>query len=510
MTTPIRILAALFVTGIAAAAPARADTAIVVGINAYESRDIVALEGCLNDAALMQKALKNNGFDKITLLLGPDAARTKILAALDAAAKTVKPTERFVFYFAGHGSDTPRCIVPYDAEKKAKGENPTVISRETLQEKLAKVPAASRTAILDSCFSGGMKGDDGGKTPEEKEKIKKLQKRARFTDLTGSGRSVPNPNGADLLDPEETKPIEATPSGGTTTPIRYLTAAKQNQKAGEWDFPDATSGADKPGGIFTHYLVGQLDPSVSATQTAGAALPKIAQQVDYESIGGQQPLFASVPDNDPLLGSNKPTVPGGGGIALAPNAAVFGGVAGKEVRSASLWDAIFVGNADAHIVDLRIGNAKDKSKPAKTSWKVSEENFVLDVTLGYDAYVFALMRDPTGKIQIIFPDSMDLGAAGKPAYLSEASRRQGEPDAQSIGAGSLDTAGPHLIKVITIRMNAENSKALAQAWLEALSAAAKPENGGNFVSPSGAKAMTIKWKGDFRVVTSEFTIEGVK
>lgn len=129
-----------------------ADRAVVVGVEEYSPLvSASTLRGCLNDANAMKAALEKLGF-KVTLLTNDKATKQGILDTIVALGKQVKRDERFVFYFAGHGRRTPHpALMPHDAT--ADGND---LTTDELNAALLKVPAKSRTVILDACFSGGM------------------------------------------------------------------------------------------------------------------------------------------------------------------------------------------------------------------------------------------------------------------------------------------------------------------------------------------------------------------
>src|ERR1051326_6668126 len=88
------------------ATSARADQAIVVGINRYPNLETKwQLEGCVNDAKDVASVLERYGF-KVKVLTDDQASREGLLKVLRAAKRRVRDDERFVFYFAGHGSRT--------------------------------------------------------------------------------------------------------------------------------------------------------------------------------------------------------------------------------------------------------------------------------------------------------------------------------------------------------------------------------------------------------------------
>src|SRR5688500_3766010 len=96
---------------------AYADQAVVIGVQEYAPMvGASTLKGCVNDAQSMTETLRQMGF-KVTLLVYGQATRQRIFDELAKAKDTVKKTERFVFYFAGHGRKSPRfSLIPSDAK----------------------------------------------------------------------------------------------------------------------------------------------------------------------------------------------------------------------------------------------------------------------------------------------------------------------------------------------------------------------------------------------------------
>jgi hypothetical protein len=86
-------------------------TAILIGINKYADRSINSLSFCVNDAQAMNVCLQQRGF-KTTILLNEQATKAAILrAVLDGKRNS---DGRLVIYFAGHGNETLKAILPYD------------------------------------------------------------------------------------------------------------------------------------------------------------------------------------------------------------------------------------------------------------------------------------------------------------------------------------------------------------------------------------------------------------
>src|SRR5579871_6501690 len=151
---------------------ARADQAIVVGVNQYPKLEAGSnLEGCLNDADSIAAALKGVGFN-VTELTDGQATKEGILDAVKNAK--CGGDERFVFFFAGHGtksSEGKSAILPTDAQQ---GSEANDISADDLYQAVQGVTAKSRTVLLDSCFSGAMSRallDRHGRHPHQKSRF---------------------------------------------------------------------------------------------------------------------------------------------------------------------------------------------------------------------------------------------------------------------------------------------------------------------------------------------------
>jgi hypothetical protein len=136
----------------------RADSALVIGINTYPNLPRgSSLDGCVNDANAMKKALEHHGFGgKITLLTNAKATHDGILKTLSDIAKRSGPNDRFVFYFAGHGSQTGdghAVLLPYDV---ADDSLTNTLSGSELTSAILRIPGRSHTLLLDSCFAEGV------------------------------------------------------------------------------------------------------------------------------------------------------------------------------------------------------------------------------------------------------------------------------------------------------------------------------------------------------------------
>lgn len=177
-------------TGLANAA----DYAVVVGIQEYNKALTGAsnLHGPVDDALAIAQALKLYGFSHITLLKNEAASRSEIMNAIRKVRTKIRPSERFVFYFAGHGRSLPASgVLPFDAHFDPDND----LTPKMLNDELGKMKARSKTVILDSCFSGAFYG--GTKAVAQRMGVRSFpppQGGAKGTDLY-----PPKSNGQDMV-----------------------------------------------------------------------------------------------------------------------------------------------------------------------------------------------------------------------------------------------------------------------------------------------------------------------
>lgn len=158
--------------------------ALVVGINAYPHlRPEDQLECAENDAVRLREVLiRSYGFppQNITLLLSARATKTAIQSGLNSLAEParVKPGDRVLVYFSGHGKDVRLTkdsrmgfLLPTDARVGLEEPNPaeylrTCVRMDEVQGMLRLTPAKHALVIADACFSGLLVGsklvDDEG------------------------------------------------------------------------------------------------------------------------------------------------------------------------------------------------------------------------------------------------------------------------------------------------------------------------------------------------------------
>jgi len=226
---PAIVLAVALLGVIAITPPARADHAVVVGINLYPGLSDGSLRGCVNDAQAMARTLESYGFQTRVLLDG-QATKSGVVGAI-AALQSVKPSDRVVFYFAGHGTQTPSGGARLMLSNALQDSTANDLSRDDLYTAFKAVPAHARTIVLDSCFSGGMMRS-----------LRRRGKGTRFYDRASRGGNTKN------LFREKTN-MEPIDPNAPAAPICYYAASGTNEQAAEDDF------SGERHGVFTQFLV---------------------------------------------------------------------------------------------------------------------------------------------------------------------------------------------------------------------------------------------------------------
>ena len=128
---------------------------VVIGMGADLPVTITDAQGV---AALLQDSARcAYPQDQLRLLTGSDARRHDVLQALDNLAVQVRtdPDATAIFYFSGHGVETPGYyFLPYgyDATDLAA----TAVSSAELTERLQAIHARKLLVLLDCCKAGGI------------------------------------------------------------------------------------------------------------------------------------------------------------------------------------------------------------------------------------------------------------------------------------------------------------------------------------------------------------------
>lgn len=393
-----------------AANGARADRAVVVGVQQYPNLPERAnqLQGCVNDAKAMKAALERYRF-AVTLLVNEEATKRGILAALKKEAGLIKPNERFVFYFAGHGTDAPKpSLLPQDA---LDGRDINHLTRDELYNAVAAVPAHSRTVVLDSCFSDGMT-----RSLEQLER-KRPSAQARYYYSNRRERSPVPVNNQDTNQ-------NIAGAGGSSGEVCYYVAALGNEKAMEENFNGAHHG------VFTYFLTSQLDGERELWKNIHTAVK--GKVVDY-LFDWQHPTLSPAPYLQAPVFEAENKQPATPVITTSPTA----------------WNTYNSDNPDPERISLTM-------EPNKTT-VTQGEKFRFAAQIGDHGFLVVLDRDVKGKVTVLFPKSRRVEEAqvraGQVVRLPENSAQEYTPD----------TPGPEHLKAILF-----SSRDKAAALLAAL------------------------------------------
>jgi hypothetical protein len=361
MRLPWRHAASLLAGLVAAGwmSPARADRAVVVGVQRYPNLPAGAsqLKGCENDAQAIASALSKRYRFQVTLLLSNQATHRGILDAINQVRREIQPGERFVFYFAGHGSDTPRpCLLPSDALfTDAKSH----LFRDELYSAVAALRCASRTVILDSCYSGGMARALDSRPGQA---LKARYFATAIEPQTGASRSVIPANRQDVVD-------------GKDNSICYYTAAMGNEKSSETGFKGTG-----PHGIFTYFLLEQFNGKDASWATIHQT---VKSRVVEFSVDGQHPIISTAYLPVPVF--------------RAPSAAAPTPASVKPTSAKTLWETYTADYTDPARIAVSI-------EPNDTSIPVNQP-FRLTVRAGQSGYLVLLDKNVDGKVYLLFPAS---------------------------------------------------------------------------------------------------------
>ncbi|MCP6762323.1 MAG: caspase family protein [Fischerella sp. CENA71] len=134
--------------------------AFVIGINNY-GNGISSLQTAVNDAKKLIEILRTKHSYQVWVCLDEVAILSNLKKFLEQTLpQQVKPDDRLLFYFAGHGvalngDDGPQgYLIPQDAKL---GDSKTYLPMTYLQEYLSNLPCRHFLGIFDCCFAGAFR-----------------------------------------------------------------------------------------------------------------------------------------------------------------------------------------------------------------------------------------------------------------------------------------------------------------------------------------------------------------
>lgn len=145
--------------------------ALIIGISKFRSPDISQIPG-EEDAHVVQQEAKKAGYE-ITALLGKDATKSAIIAAIDKLDREIGPGDYLFIYISSHGTlpvpahegadHRKMSIVAYDTEiakMRSRTEAEILVNQtsvpDSLVQHLVKKPTRNTRLIIDTCYSGEM------------------------------------------------------------------------------------------------------------------------------------------------------------------------------------------------------------------------------------------------------------------------------------------------------------------------------------------------------------------
>lgn len=133
--------------------------AFVIGIDAYRN-GIPRLTTAVDDARAVAEALQSQHGFEVELILDESATIELLRRFLRDLQTRVRPADRVLFYFAGHGvaldgdEGLAGFVLPQDANRQ---DTSRFLPMGELRESLSALPCRHFLAILDCCFAGAFR-----------------------------------------------------------------------------------------------------------------------------------------------------------------------------------------------------------------------------------------------------------------------------------------------------------------------------------------------------------------
>ena len=131
---------------------------LFIGVNEYESEEIVDLEEPVDDAkSLRALLLEKYEFSEDHAIMLANPTRSELIDTLENLASAVKANDSLLIFYAGHGywdeSFKQGYWLPADARQKSKS---SWISNATIRDYIYGIKTKHTLLIADACFSGGL------------------------------------------------------------------------------------------------------------------------------------------------------------------------------------------------------------------------------------------------------------------------------------------------------------------------------------------------------------------
>jgi uncharacterized caspase-like protein len=126
--------------------------ALVIGIDDYADEDH-DLPSCVADARTMTALLRNTFGFEVTQLLDGAAQLDRVRGALGVMLDGLRPEDRAVLYYSGHGARTVRDGVQTESLVM---QDFQLLHDDVVVAATRGIPHGVLTVVLDACFSGGL------------------------------------------------------------------------------------------------------------------------------------------------------------------------------------------------------------------------------------------------------------------------------------------------------------------------------------------------------------------
>lgn len=312
--------------------------ALIVGINKFQDSRLSDISG-EEDARLVKREAEKAGYKTITLL-GPEATKANIEAALERMKRELGSNDSLLIYISSHGTQpVPKpgirdarkmSIAAYDTGDVNMRENVgyrwkvhTTSVPDTKVQELAQLPIRQTRVIIDTCYSGEILKDipdeskryilkTNGGVPERTG----ISMAAWASDAYASKGIIATDDGAVSSQAARSKPRTVTSSSSAPGTSRYtvITATSDGQlswgPSGEFDSP-VTPNKRLKGSFFTQAFFEYLGRYNGHIEPAFAA----ARDYTYEQVSkipppanwkGSVPI-QQVPRLNPPLPANDPS-----------------------------------------------------------------------------------------------------------------------------------------------------------------------------------------------------------
>ncbi len=174
--------------------------AILVGVGSFQDSAFKTLRFCHNDIDDLGRVLSNPDIAQFEVRKLHAPERDQILETLDKSASELKPEDKLIFYYAGHGKRSPSgrlYLVAKDTKMDAL--RATGVPIDQVLEIMQESKSSQRVMILDCCHSGAVGGEFRGDIADNLQELARARGTCILAASTGiqlaEERESANPDG---------------------------------------------------------------------------------------------------------------------------------------------------------------------------------------------------------------------------------------------------------------------------------------------------------------------------